>query len=271
MLWNEVLVNDYYPYGMLLNNRHGSVDSDAYRYGFQGQERDDEVKGEGNSYNYTFRMHDPRLGRFFKLAPLAPKYAHNSPYAFSENRVVDGVELEGLEYYYSPNGAFMGSVRKSNQRRIFNEFFVEEYLNKQIMSFISDVNAGKDDGVLWYYGSDSFQNQSTESRINVVKTIYKGLYGKNQIGFNIISSDLGNCDCNGKGKGLNGKPNPVIGIRESPLLNDMNNMKSVLRKETVHLSDGNIYNIKTEWWERDSDAHYKILNTNSFKKSTEEF
>ncbi|MFT6197741.1 MAG: hypothetical protein ACJAXY_002083 [Nonlabens sp.] len=34
---------------MLLNNRHGSVDSDSYRYGFQGQERDDEVKGEGNS------------------------------------------------------------------------------------------------------------------------------------------------------------------------------------------------------------------------------
>jgi len=30
--------------------------------------------------------------------PLAPKYPHNSPYAFSENRVVDGVELEGLEW-----------------------------------------------------------------------------------------------------------------------------------------------------------------------------
>jgi hypothetical protein len=30
---------------MLLNNGHGSVDSNAYRYGFQGQERDDEVKG----------------------------------------------------------------------------------------------------------------------------------------------------------------------------------------------------------------------------------
>jgi hypothetical protein len=29
--------------------------------------------------------------------PLAPKYPHNSPYAFSENRLIDGVELEGLE------------------------------------------------------------------------------------------------------------------------------------------------------------------------------
>ncbi len=43
-----------------------------YRYGFQGQERDDEIKGNGNSVNYKYRMHDPRLGRFFAVDPLAP-------------------------------------------------------------------------------------------------------------------------------------------------------------------------------------------------------
>ncbi|WP_338734133.1 RHS repeat-associated core domain-containing protein [Mangrovimonas cancribranchiae] len=87
--------NDYPSFGMLLPKRHGSVDS--YRYGFQGQEKDDEIKGEGNSINYKFRMHDPRVGRFLSLDPLAPQYPHNSPYAFSENRVIDGIELEGLE------------------------------------------------------------------------------------------------------------------------------------------------------------------------------
>ncbi len=70
---------------------------DGYRYGFQGQEKDDEVKGEGNSINYKYRMHDPRVGRFFATDPLEKSYPWNSPYAFSENRVVDGVELEGLE------------------------------------------------------------------------------------------------------------------------------------------------------------------------------
>jgi RHS repeat-associated protein len=77
-------------------NRHGA--SDSYRYGFQGQEKDDEIKGEGNSLNYTFRMHDPRVGRFLSLDPLFKQYPHNSPFAFSENRVVDGMELEGKEY-----------------------------------------------------------------------------------------------------------------------------------------------------------------------------
>lgn len=55
------------------------------------------LKGEGNSLNYKFRMHDPRVGRFFAVDPLDKDFPWNSPYAFSENRVIDGLELEGLE------------------------------------------------------------------------------------------------------------------------------------------------------------------------------
>ncbi len=87
--------NNYYAFGMLQPNRH--KDSKSYRYGFQGQETDDEIKGEGNSVNYKYRMHDPRLGRFFAVDPLAADYPWNSTYAFSENNVIDHVELEGLE------------------------------------------------------------------------------------------------------------------------------------------------------------------------------
>jgi len=90
-----VSYSDYYPFGMQMPGRHGS--SADYRYGFQGQEKDDEIKGEGNSVNFKYRMHDPRIGRFFAVDPLAPEYPHNSPYAFSENVVINSVELEGLE------------------------------------------------------------------------------------------------------------------------------------------------------------------------------
>lgn len=81
-----------------------------YRYGFQGQEMDDEIKGEGNSVNYTYRMHDPRIGRFFSIDPLTKKYPHNGPYNFSENRVVDGRELEGLEVFLV-NGTNMNTSK----------------------------------------------------------------------------------------------------------------------------------------------------------------
>jgi len=80
---------------MLVPNRHGS--SDSYRYGFQGQEKDDELKGEGNSLNYTFRMHDPRIGKFFAPDPLFREFPHYTPYSFSGNKPIQYRELEGLE------------------------------------------------------------------------------------------------------------------------------------------------------------------------------
>lgn len=72
-------------------------EGEAYAYGFQGQERDDEVKGSGNSLAFKYRIHDARLGKFLSIDPLAASYPWNSPYAFSENRVIDAIELEGAE------------------------------------------------------------------------------------------------------------------------------------------------------------------------------
>src|SRR5690606_21639603 len=93
-----VSYSDYYPFGSLMPDRH--YDTPEYRYGFQGQEKDDEIKGSGNSLNYSFRMYDSRLGRFLSTDPLHASYPHNSPYAFSENSVIAFIELEGLEKYW---------------------------------------------------------------------------------------------------------------------------------------------------------------------------
>ena len=91
-------VADYDPFGALLPGRNYSSTTDTYRFGFQGQESDKEINGERNSYAFEYRMYDPRVGRFLSIDPLARKYVWNSPYAFSENRVIDGVDLEGLEH-----------------------------------------------------------------------------------------------------------------------------------------------------------------------------
>ena len=88
---------NYYPFGSVMPGRQFS--SNSYRYGFQGQEKDDEIKGAGNSVNFKFRMHDPRLGRFFSVDPLTSKYPWNSPYAFAENDVIRSIDLEGLERF----------------------------------------------------------------------------------------------------------------------------------------------------------------------------
>jgi RHS repeat-associated protein len=109
---------DYSPFGVQLENRNilKSGLAEDYRMGFQGQEEDDELKGEGNSVNYTYRMHDPRLGRFFAVDPLADKYPHNSPYAFSENCVVNAIELEGLEIGFVYNIINDGTKHKLKKK-----------------------------------------------------------------------------------------------------------------------------------------------------------
>ena len=83
---------DYSAFGVRLRGR-GNGD---YRYGFQDQEHDTETF-RGGSVNYKYRMHRPDLGRFFSVDPLHKDYPWNSGYAFSENIVIDHIELEGLE------------------------------------------------------------------------------------------------------------------------------------------------------------------------------
>jgi hypothetical protein len=43
---------------------NGVADNGGYRYGFNGKENDGEVSGEGNQYDYGFRIYNPRLGGF---------------------------------------------------------------------------------------------------------------------------------------------------------------------------------------------------------------
>jgi len=62
------------------------------------REQLNEVFGKGNFIDYTFRGYNTRLGRFFAVDPLFKDFPWNSPFAFSENRVIDGIELEGLEF-----------------------------------------------------------------------------------------------------------------------------------------------------------------------------
>ncbi|WP_367890805.1 RHS repeat-associated core domain-containing protein [Ferruginibacter sp.] len=81
---------------------------------FNGKEKSDEIKGEGNSYNFTFRMYDPRLGRFLSVDPIAKNYPHSSPYAFAENDVIRSIDLEGLEKYIVTGRSFIPMATLTN-------------------------------------------------------------------------------------------------------------------------------------------------------------
>ena len=72
-----------------------------YRFGFNGKEKDNEINGNRNSYDYGFRIYNPRLGKFLSVDPLSSSYPWNSTYAFAENDVIRCVDLDGAERDYS--------------------------------------------------------------------------------------------------------------------------------------------------------------------------
>ncbi len=76
---------DYFPFGMTMEGRYAT--GDDYRYGFNGMEKDDEVKGNDNSYTTPFRQYDSRVARW---AGIDPVVHHNmSPYnAFDNSPIV---------------------------------------------------------------------------------------------------------------------------------------------------------------------------------------
>lgn len=71
-----------------------------YRYGFNGKESDSEISGDDNIYDLEFRIYNPRIGKFLSVDPLSKNYPWNTPYSFAENRVIDGIDVEGLEYVH---------------------------------------------------------------------------------------------------------------------------------------------------------------------------
>lgn len=88
--------HDYYPFGMMQPGRKFAL-ADAYRYGFNGKENDNEIKGEGNQLDYGMRVYDPRIGKFLSVDPLTKDFAYYSPYHFAGNNPIFNVDLDGKE------------------------------------------------------------------------------------------------------------------------------------------------------------------------------
>jgi RHS repeat-associated protein len=99
-----VAAQQYYPFGMLMPGnasaalrRQYTLNSADYRYGFNGKEGDDEIKGDDNQQDYGMRIYDPRVGRFLSVDPIAKEYPWYTPYQFAGNMPIWMVDLDGLE------------------------------------------------------------------------------------------------------------------------------------------------------------------------------
>jgi hypothetical protein len=89
----------YPPYGSALPglqyNYADDGDTSKYRFGFNTQEADEEIAGEGNIYTAEFWEYDARLGRRFNTDPVFKEY--ESVYACLGNNPIWIIDINGAD------------------------------------------------------------------------------------------------------------------------------------------------------------------------------
>ena len=87
---------DYTPFGAQMDGAVWNLGA-GYRYGFNGKENDNEVKGDGNQQDYGMRVYDPRIAKFLSVDPLTQDYPFYTPYQFAGNNPIKYIDLDGGE------------------------------------------------------------------------------------------------------------------------------------------------------------------------------
>jgi RHS repeat-associated protein len=119
-----------------------SFSANSYRYGFNGKEKDDEVKGEGNSLDMGDRWLDSRLGRTSKLDVKSSMYPNLSPYSFAANNPIFFIDPDGkiIIVHYVENGVNKYYTYKPGVKPTTNNTFVQQVHEAVTSAMKNDAN-----------------------------------------------------------------------------------------------------------------------------------
>ncbi|MCB9018843.1 MAG: hypothetical protein H6546_00770 [Chitinophagales bacterium] len=130
----------------------------SYRYGFNGQEKVDEISGSGNHYTAMFWEMDPRLGRRWNRDPKPNPSI--SEYAVFKNNPIFFTDVLG--------DTVKGDLKSYNQ--------VKSYVNNQISGFnkqIGNTNTKIADRTA--AGKNTGRLESKLARLESSKSAYQGI------------------------------------------------------------------------------------------------
>jgi RHS repeat-associated protein len=112
--------NHYYPFGMPIaalsytNNvtTHNTIDY-KNEYFYNGKEAEDDF-GLG-WLDFGWRDYDPVIGRWWSPDKNSETYISWSPYHYGADNPIKMVELNGMDYYYTEDGKYLGQDNKNTQ------------------------------------------------------------------------------------------------------------------------------------------------------------
>lgn len=171
---------DYCLFGAPMPSRQ--FNNGSYRYGFNGQEKDDEIAGAGNIMTAEFWEYDPRLGRRWNTDPVVKP--HESSYAaFANNQI-------WLNDYNGADTSFTNDKTRKSVLDIVNPDSKNYNKNfaKHFQSLVDDKNS--------VFNFNQWENTKSEgTRIIFSSLSANGRNDKNQnlidIGFSLEKSVQG--------------------------------------------------------------------------------
>ena len=94
------------------------------KYLYNGKEKQTEGYDKDNDgivdvsldwYDYGWRMYDPQIARWHGIDQHCENYISMSPYHYGANNPIRVVELDGMDYYYTQDGVYLGQDDKKTQ------------------------------------------------------------------------------------------------------------------------------------------------------------
>ena len=146
-----VTAQDYYPFGMM---SRVNLNGKSYRFGFNGQETNNDVKGGlGNSYTAQFWEYDSRIGRRWNLDPK-PVDGISAYSSFFNNPNLFKDQLGDTSKFFGNNGSLLYQNNKGNGNNLY------VVANEQFNSLNAKVkNKDKLTSELVKIGIKAFDNQ----------------------------------------------------------------------------------------------------------------
>jgi hypothetical protein len=133
----DLVVLAAYPFGSVLS----SVSKGVYRYGWQNQERVDEISGNGNHYTAMFWEYDTRIGRRWNVDPVDKPW--ESSYACFWNNPIRVIDPNGDDGYVDEDGNYLGDDgdKKSHETRVINKGVWESTIGKNDKGELNEITA----------------------------------------------------------------------------------------------------------------------------------
>ncbi|MEZ5013059.1 MAG: hypothetical protein R2794_02090 [Chitinophagales bacterium] len=249
----------YYPFGMVMPGRTWEA-AGGYRYGFNGQEQDDEISGNGNFNTAEFWEYDTRLGRRWNVDPIVKPFL--SFYQVYSNNPIIRVDFLGDDDYFDLEGNYLGTDRNGSH---LIKVITDIEINDDIYSDWETKTIDPNKVLNWCFIADfTYDYQTMSSYYNAFRL---AKITKHYTGFEIYPEPYGNPN-----SPASTSDHMKINTYNGKIRNEINNyyeLKSIINDhEKLHLFD-HTHTGPGITFKRHAEIYINQIGKKNFKESND--